>query len=71
MDEPPAPPPIPPRILALPLPVRLAYWLAYGSALGIPVDSVFQLTNLLLGVARRQLGGRHLRMTVRVRQTSM
>lgn len=63
MDNPPAPPPIPAHILALPLPIRLAYWLAYGSALGIPVDSVFQLTNLLLGVARRQLGGRHLRMT--------
>ena len=64
------PPPIPASILALPFATRLGWWLAYGTALGIPVDSVFQLISTMLAAAKRQLAGKHLRLTITERLTA-
>ena len=50
-------PPLSAQILALPFPVRLSLWMAYGTALGIPVDSVFAMINVLMVAAKRQLAG--------------
>ena len=66
----PAVPPIPASILALPFATRLGWWLAHGTALGIPVDSVFPLITTLLAAAKRQLAGKHLRLAITERLTA-
>ena len=68
-DPPPTLPPIPKSIRDLPFATRLGLWLAYGAALGIPVDAVFQIINLMLMAAKRQLAGKrlHLSITERLR----
>jgi transposase InsO family protein len=62
-DDPPPISLIPAHIRALPFPVRLGLWMAYGTALGIPVDAVFRVVNAMLAAAKRQLAGKRLRMT--------
>ena len=73
-EQPPPPippiPPIPASILALPFATRLGWWLTYGTALGIPVDSIFQLISTMLAAAKRQLVGKHLRLTITERLTA-
>jgi hypothetical protein len=60
-------PPLPsvsPEILALPFATRLALWMAYGTALGIPVDGALQIVNTMVAAARRQLHGKRLGLSI-------
>ena len=55
---------IPEHILAFPQNLRVRLWMAYGTALGLPVDDLVQSINLQLTAARRTLDGKRVRLSV-------
>ena len=56
--------PIPEHILALPQHLRVSLWMAYGTALGLPVDALVQAIDLQLVSAKVALGGKRVRMSI-------
>ena len=56
--------PISEHILALPQNLRVGFWMAYCTALGLPIDDLVQSLNLQLTSARRALGGKRVRLSV-------
>ena len=55
--------PILEKVLSLPMRIRVGLWLALGSAMGIPVDALFQAINADLDTARKLLGRKQPRLS--------